>query len=625
MKHHSHINGFYVERCVTDLLWDRARDGANELFSRLFLAAAGPLLQTHFQTHETKNDRAINIINFDLHATPELHELRQPIWRRIFTLYPAPVYRESVLELLDKHTGSGYLVADSEIVARDAAEVQPFFRSALDPSEYGHCVIVQDYLEMLDRLEVEADEELRDRFTNEVYALSELLYVDRRERRDLGREEYERLKRERLDSHTAAFGVEDYDQFFERCVEILRTSGGMQDEYQIHNSVREVLFHLAGRDGALYEAVLDRYLHSGNALKLGPWGLVLRLIQVSGPDRAYEILSEGDYPQKSSWLFGYFMALPPEAVTAEHLRQLYALYETAARRELLRDMDFLLKFMALDDAVVIRVTRTLVERARVDSGFGHALGDMFDHNSEIGRRLRELFAGEVALLKSAYLAASEADTHNDYDGRAFDQILDLDSGFAGEWVTWMLGRKEWSSRYDDTRNYSFIWQRADHGEVMERIIDAIHSMGSRRVLFGSYLNSFFVLTDGTADIQTLHERQDAFLDDFIARRHSDIDLTLMVFDVVGNFAPKRRRGRIETFLRHNEDLEVFERLPLIPNWESWSGSRVPVLQRRVDYLESLLPLLHSVELLGHKQHVEHMIQWLRDDIEREKRRDFIGH
>lgn len=32
-----------------------------------------------------------------------------------------------------------------------------------------------------------------------------------------------------------------------------------------------------------------------------------------------------------------------------------------------------------------------------------------------------------------------------------------------------------------------------------------------------------------------------------------------------------------------------------------------------------------VELLGHRQHVEHLIQYLSDDIGREKRRDFIGY
>jgi hypothetical protein len=49
-----------------------------------------------------------------------------------------------------------------------------------------------------------------------------------------------------------------------------------------------------------------------------------------------------------------------------------------------------------------------------------------------------------------------------------------------------------------------------------------------------------------------------------------------------------------------------------------------MFQRRVDFFESLLPMLNTVALLRHKQRVEQKIQYLRDDIEREKKKDFIG-
>ena len=87
---------------------------------------------------------------------------------------------------------------------------------------------------------------------------------------------------------------------------------------------------------------------------------------------------------------------------------------------------------------------------------------------------------------------------------------------------------------------------------------------------------------------------------------------------------KKAWPRLSTFIRHNRDFEAFAVLPLEPDSWSWSGSVVPVFQAEVDFLESLLPMLNSVELLRHKQRVEHIIQSLRDDIEREKRRDFMG-
>jgi hypothetical protein len=88
----------------------------------------------------------------------------------------------------------------------------------------------------------------------------------------------------------------------------------------------------------------------------------------------------------------------------------------------------------------------------------------------------------------------------------------------------------------------------------------------------------------------------------------------MLFSVIGHFSAERRRERLKTFLRFNNDLDAFTKIHLEPNSFSWSGSAVPMLQRRADFLESLIPLMNTLDLLRHKQHVEHQIQDLRDSI-----------
>jgi hypothetical protein len=96
-----------------------------------------------------------------------------------------------------------------------------------------------------------------------------------------------------------------------------------------------------------------------------------------------------------------------------------------------------------------------------------------------------------------------------------------------------------------------------------------------------------------------------------------------VFNVIAQFSPERRQPFVSFFLKHNRNFVDFEKLPLEPNSWSWSGSEVPILQSRVEYYESLLPLLDTVDFLQHKQHVERWIQELRKKIEQEKREDFM--
>jgi hypothetical protein len=96
-----------------------------------------------------------------------------------------------------------------------------------------------------------------------------------------------------------------------------------------------------------------------------------------------------------------------------------------------------------------------------------------------------------------------------------------------------------------------------------------------------------------------------------------------VFEVIAQFSPERRRRFIASFLELNKSFEDFQGLALQPRLYGWTGSAVPVLQQRVDYLESLLPILNTVDLLQHKQYVEREIQAIHSNIEREKKEDFI--
>jgi hypothetical protein len=49
-----------------------------------------------------------------------------------------------------------------------------------------------------------------------------------------------------------------------------------------------------------------------------------------------------------------------------------------------------------------------------------------------------------------------------------------------------------------------------------------------------------------------------------------------------------------------------------------------MLQRRMDYLDSLISLLNTVDFLPHKQYIEGLVEGLQANIEYEKKKDFMG-
>ena len=102
-----------------------------------------------------------------------------------------------------------------------------------------------------------------------------------------------------------------------------------------------------------------------------------------------------------------------------------------------------------------------------------------------------------------------------------------------------------------------------------------------------------------------------------------MDFMSYLFHTARDFSAERRRTFLALFLQYNSSFEDFKQLPLEPNHWSWSGSQVSVLQGRIDFFDSIFPLLNTVQLLKHRQYTEQCIQALHRQIEKEKKEDFM--
>lgn len=617
--------GFIVQQTVIDFLRGRTQDGENELYSKLFLAVSEQYLHTHFRTYELKEAHAYNLIDFHLNSSPELLKLRRSIWEGIFRLYQKTALKDSVIEVFRDYIKSSYRESAKDFVSQDSTEVLTFIASELEPTSYRRCLLVHDYLDLLCDYEVPFDQGLRDRFTDELYELSQVLLIDWLEKRNMDPEECELLRKQQIEKHFDCFGLAEYKHFFEQCLEIQSDLGKDNKGYQLRLGIEEVVCTLADRDPLLYVNVLEYYLELGDPFYLNSLPLIGRLIEVCGAKRAYEILYKHNHSAKREFLFSYYRSLPQVEATVERLEQLYALYQESQVDELTRDFDFLLKYRQFDAEVVLRVTEIILEKEKADCNFAYALSMLFNPHSDVNKEIMELFANDLDLLKHAYFAVLKAKRYIDYDGRTFNRILDLEPDFVLEYIDQMYEKEEFISLQDDTRDYTFLWMRDDSEKQMTQVAGRIYEHEFEQTTFWNtytYLETFFVLRkDGEKNL-TIEEKQDRFIKGLIESRPSDPKFMKFLFSVIAHFPPERRLQFVTLFLKHNASFEIFQELPFEPNIRSWIGSAVPMYQKQLDYLQSIIPLLNNVDLLQHRQYVEEQIQLINLQIEWQKKRDF---
>jgi hypothetical protein len=614
---------FIKQQIVIDELWNKVNDGKDQVLSKLFLAVAEHYLPTQFDTIKFNGRSTFKIIEFELQPSTELIDLRRRIWERVFQLYQIPIFQKEVLELLHKYCLSGHNISVNELIAQDAVEVIPFIESKLDSSSYCHCIVVQDYLDHLENHQVAFSENLRDRFTNETYALSKVLLFDWGERKnwDLEYEQYEQRKRQQIEAHFTNYCFTDYKQFFEQCLEIQgETDRRNHNQDHFPSRVVEVLIALADRDGDLYVEVLEHYLNLGDPLKLYALPLVNRLMQIYGVEKAYKFLNKLDYPSRREWLFGFYRLLPQEEIKVECLAQIYELYRESAPDEMPQDLDFLLKYRSFEENVVVRVVEIILEKSAEDSNYLFALSFLFQPAREVNRALPELFKNHLDLLKKAYLAVLKTN-RPDRNWQIFTYILNLDPNFIFEYIDLIYKRKEQSHHFDDTRNYSFLWRCENYEEMMSQIVEYIYTQEQEGGVLP--LIKFFRLPADATDNALIEERQNSLLTKLIEKQHKDIEFIRFLFGAIGDFSYERRFRFIALFLKSNNNFEEFKKLPLVPaNW-SLQGSAVLMYQTWVEYLESLFQLLNTVDFLQHKQYVERQVHCLRERIEQEKKKNFM--
>jgi hypothetical protein len=620
---HSHLREYIVQRIVIETSWQKADLGRNELFSRLFLAVAEKYMPTRFDSHEASKN-SITIHQFNLIAIEPIFELRRAIWNGIFHLYQDFSLQKEALGVLKRYSNSSYYLSQKEIVVKDAEVVIPFIGDTLDPNNFSHCLIVQDYLAMLDRRDIPDMDNLSENFRNEIYEIYELLSFDYSDAGDMDFREFEKFKKQKIKDYTSKFGLDDYLRLIQQCIEILSCISDSHETYEVKTGILQALLALAERDGALYVQVIQEYLKLGNPLAIQQTAIIVdKLLKTSGAKQTLNIVEEPEYPDKRQWLFGYYLILSPEDINPETIANLYELYRNAERGELPYDYDYLLNYTAQDSTVVVNVTNIIVEKAETDDFFGHGLNSLFNPLSEANKQILDLFESHQGSLERAYMVYIKVNRHADYNGATLGRILSVNPDFMLEYIDWVYD-DECAPNYEDTRDYAFLWQHNDCDTIMSRAIERFlqHEKG-RGYISGSYLERLFCVHGNKECPPEAVAKQDEFLVAIIHEQAQNSDLMALIFKPISHFAPERRKRFIGLFLENNKSYEDFERLALEPNTWGGAGSMVPMYQARVEYWESLLPLCNTADLLQHKLYIERHVQSNRKMMEAEKKSDFM--
>ncbi len=612
---------YCVQHAVVDKLIEHSGSGSNEYFTRLLIALAENYLHTHFSSTKSGRAHTITFTQFDLVVSKNLLKLREKILKKLFSLYENKKYQQYILKLLLSHTQSGLNISVSEIIENDSILISSFFNCALDSKNLYHCIVVQQYLRLLKRFNIQVEEVLKARFQSPDYELYDLL-TDKLERVELklSHDAYREYKKNKIANLTSCYSKADYDKLLHQLSDIVETLEG-HSKWQIDQGVLSILEELSRRNPDLLCDVVRHYLEQGEYLEINPWIVVSNLLLSCSATRVFDIINTTEYPSKNRWLFSYYQHISSDDIKQEHIKELCELYKKSEYRYFINDIDYLLKFDAIQKGLVADIVQIVIERASTAPEFAHSLSLMLNPHTEINKNLNSVFSGNFTLIEEAYIVIDKVEQHADYGGTTFTALLDNDQAFIDRYLEDKFSIKDYLNRHDDSRDYSFIWLRDDCINIMQRITSIVFERECKGHCFG-YYESFFNKSVNPQTDNSILEKQDEYLLKEIETEFDKNEYMRFLFSVIVGFPLKRKMIFFRAFLDKNKKYDDFKNLPYQPTISSWSGSAVPMLQEKIDFFEKIIQLCNSVELLKHRQFIEQRIQEIRNQIQHEKKRDF---
>ena len=103
-------------------------------------------------------------------------------------------------------------------------------------------------------------------------------------------------------------------------------------------------------------------------------------------------------------------------------------------------------------------------------------------------------------------------------------------------------------------------------------------------------------------------RQDEWIEYYIANHSSDKKAIKILFGIICNCSEKQLLFTIVTLCKYNKSFEVFSGIHITPTHVSWSGSELPVIERRITFLENLNDSLSGYDFIEHRVLISKYIQ-----------------
>jgi hypothetical protein len=580
----------------------------NHSITCLFLDVAKYILKFQFDWSEFINQKTYTFNYITLHSGEKIINCRKTVWNYILELPIESLYNKYIHDIINKY-GKDSDKDSTPIIKEDSRYIFKIIEKYFNKDRLKDCILVNKFVTFLKKVNLKSY--INNRTANVFLDSNELhIYQTLTWRPKHIYEHYNDKIIERKNKINELIKDSDFTQI-KQIIDVCNNPY-VEKQYKIKEGL-EILFDLLFENHRYFIETVKYYIESNTPANINPSIIISYLYQLLKPKDLLTLINTGTYSQQNEWIYYFYYHFPEKNITKETLEDFYEFLlddsDKLITSSAYRQVYFIKKFCSVDSNAFINCCKIIYNKRAynsfiVDIYFNFIFHDKLFPVSE----MMDSFAPNMELLENIYLLELTYEKYFDYHGEYFKILYLNNQNFLEKFLTTILNQKSHCILDDYSEQLLRLYETDDYIKTYEHIASFI----IKSINYYSYeLQDFF-------DILVKYkskEMVDKLLCVLIEKHYNDTNYIGCLFEAIANLSNEERIRYIKVFLKNCPNFEAFKKLPILASSFSWSGSEVPIIEERKEFLKILLQELNGIKHLEHKQYIEETIKNLDEKIE----------
>ncbi|MDZ5253770.1 hypothetical protein [Clostridium sp. LIBA-8841] len=577
---------------IIKCLWEASGEGENINLTLLLLNIIPTYLKFDFTRLEGVNQRTFNQISMNLIACDGLEKLRGEIWIILGTLYLNQDYQKNINEILLKYKPYSNFEDEIENIFKlDFKYIKDFIFSKFINLTFKQAKILKCFEKQIIRFNLKENKDLFNYNECREFVIYNTLTGN-------NYEDYETMIKNR--SNEIYNLVKNYNE--DGFIEFFRNLSNLS----IKNSHES--FKLGEGIKILFQKIEDKKELSIFAIKAYFKFKVKNLYCIDNIiaiafkymklEEIEALINSYNYENKGSLFYKYLINIPERLIEERHCNSIKSVCLEFIRKEnfFMPNIRELKVFLKIDSNLITDISRILLDNKVNRIDVAYFLKSYFDLNDQ--EEIVEMFNGNLDLLEKLYIYGFGNEF--DYEGNLFIFLINNGSkNFLEELIINIL-ESDCVNYYGEI--FKRLWSEKSYNELVTIAFKIIVESEKEHYYCGvehTWLGNLFIDDDN-------EERKIDWIKNYINNFYEDKEKIRLIFKIIVEIFSNNCIEFILYFLERNKDIEDFKNIELFSSSYSWSGSEVPLIEKKIDFLKELKGSL-KVGVIKHKHYLKKLI------------------